>query len=232
MSRVSALERLQTIDQEIDEKTRRLHQVEQRLSADPALTVARTALAGAEKALAELRSTLRGREMDAQSLDSKIKGTEERLYGGRVSNPKELEGLEKELTMFKRQRSELDDQLLDLMERVEHAQADATSMSTALKQTEGTRAADVTKLSQEREALTARLQGLAAEREATRATLETDALRTYERLRQTKAGRAVSTIRNNACAVCGVTIPTGLIQRIHTGNELVFCSGCGRILAL
>lgn len=232
MSRVSALERLQTIDQEIDDKTNRVHEVERRLAGDPALVAARTGLEGAEKNLAELRASLREREMQAQSLDSKIKTTEERLYSGKGYNPKELEGLEKELAMFKRQRSELDDQLLDLMDRVEHAQSDATSKSTALKQTEASRATDVAKLSQERESLLARLEGLAAEREATVATLDADALRTYQRLRQTKAGRAVAIVRSNACGVCGVTIPTGLVQRIHTGSELVYCSGCGRILAV
>ncbi len=232
MSRVSVLERLQTIDQEVDEKSKRRHEIEQRLAGDAALATARNGLQTAEKQLADLRSALRSREMDAQSLDSKIKTTEDRLYGGKVSNPKELEGLEKELAMFKRQRSELDDQLLDLMDRADHAQAEQKVKAAALEQTEGTRAADIAKLSHEKDVLAARLEGLAAEREATKATLDGDALRTYERLRQTKAGKAVATIRNNACGVCGVTVPTGLVQRVHTGSELVFCSGCGRILSV
>ena len=54
---------------------------------------------------------------------------------------------------------------------------------------------------------------------------------TYDHLRRTKAGRAVSPIKTGACSACGVSVPTGLVQRVRAGSELVFCSGCGRILS-
>lgn len=231
MSRVSTLERLQSIDLEIDDKTKQAQLVRQQLDGDPALMSLRAALDNAEKELAQVRTALRSREMDAQSLDARIRGIEERLYGGKISNPKELDGLEKELQMFRRQRSGMDDQLLELMEAVDSAQAHASVAAGALKQAEGQRAVNVERLAQERHSLESRLSGLLAERQATVAGIDADSLRTYDRLRQTKAGRAVAVIRHSACGVCGVAVPTGLVQRVHAGSELVFCSGCGRILA-
>ncbi|MGE5261803.1 MAG: zinc ribbon domain-containing protein [Acidobacteriota bacterium] len=231
MSRVFTLERLQSIDQEWDEKTKRARQIDERLASDPAVTARRADLEAEERLHAEGRSTLRTREMEAKSVDLEIKEIEGRLYGGRVSNPKELQDLEKDLQMHKRQRSHLDDQLLELMEAVDQTQKRVDEKSAALKKVEGTRATDVESLSRERETITARLAALTADREQLRATLDADALRTYDYLRRTKAGRAVSQIRTGACSACGVSVPTGLVQRVRAGSELVFCSGCGRILS-
>ncbi|OGO36940.1 MAG: hypothetical protein A2Z03_02625 [Chloroflexi bacterium RBG_16_56_8] len=230
MSRISTLEHLQAVDQELDDKTKRARQVAERLAGDPAVVAAHAALETEDKRLAELRATLRARELEAKSIDVKIKEIEERLYSGRVANPKELEGLEKELQMFKRQRSGFDDQLLELMDSVDQAQKRVAEKAAALKKLQGTRAGDVELLSRERDTLTARLAELAEEHDRIRAELDADALRTYDHLQRTKAGRAVAKIRTLSCGVCGTAVPTGLMQRARAGNELVFCSGCGRIL--
>jgi predicted nucleic acid-binding Zn-ribbon protein len=231
MSRVFTLERLQAVDQELDEKTKRARQIDERLASDPLVLAGRADLEAEEKLHAQGRSTLRTREMEAKSVDLKIKEIEGRLYGGRVSNPKELQDMEKDLQMHKRQRSHLDDQLLELMEAVDQTQKRVNEKSAALKKMEGTRASDVEALSREREALTGRLGVLSADRDQLRASLDSDVLRTYDHLRRTKTGRAVSQIRNGACSACGVSVPTGLVQRVRAGSELVFCSGCGRILS-
>lgn len=230
MSRVSTLLHLQAIDQDLDEKNKRLREIQARLESDPALAAARSDSETADRHLANLRGQLRDRELEAKTADTRIKDMERRLYGGQVSNPKELEGLEKELQMLKRQRSALDDQLLELMDAVDQAQAQTNVRASTLKQTEGTRAVDLEQLTREQKTLTAQLAALASDREQIRTSLDADALRTYDNLRR-RLGRAVAQIRRDSCGVCGVSVPTGLIQRARTGTEIVYCSGCGRILA-
>jgi predicted nucleic acid-binding Zn-ribbon protein len=231
MNRVSTLWHLHTLDQELDEKIRRARQVEGQLAHDPALTTARAALEAEQRALGNLRAALRARELEAESLEAKINKTENRLYGGRVTNPKELDGMEKDYQMHKRQRSELDDQLLHLMDAIEQAEVRVGEKAAALEKIESARAIDVEHLSRERDTLTARLAELAAGREQTRAALDVDTLGLYDQLCHTKAGRAIARLRHDACSTCGVATPIGHINRIHSGDEIVFCSGCGRILA-
>ncbi len=230
MNRISTLLRLQSLNQEWEEKDKRTREIDLRLASDPATAAARTARDAEQIKLAELRAALRERELEAKGADGRIKELEQRLYGGRVSNPKELEGFEKELRMLKRQRSGLDDQLLELMEAVDQAQKRVSASTETLARAEGSRAGDVERLSQERERLAARLAELAPEREQVRSGLDADTLRVYDRLKG-KTGHAVASLRRDACSVCGVAVPTGVVQRIRAGNELVFCSGCGRILA-
>jgi predicted nucleic acid-binding Zn-ribbon protein len=231
MNLVSLLWHLQMTDTELDDKTRRVRQVEDALASDPSLATARTANDDAQQRLGALRGQLHDRELEAKALDAKIKEIEERLYSGRVTNPKELDGMEKDLQMHKRQRGALDDKLLELMEAVEQTQKRADEKANSLKQVESARTRDLEQLSHERGSLAARLTELNVERDQTRAALNADALRTYDHLRKTKAGRAVAPIKRDTCSACGVATPTGLVHRVHEGSEIVFCSGCGRILA-
>ncbi len=231
MSHTSTLWHLQVIDQELDDKTRRARQVDDALANDPKVVDARGALEAEQKKLAESRAALRDRELDASGLDAKIKELDARLYGGHVTNPKELDGLEKDLKMHKRNRSELDDKLLTLMDSVDQAQRRAEEKALTLKKIEEARAGDLQHLAREKESLAKRLAELDAEREQTRAALDADALRQYDHLRRTKAGRAVAQIKNSSCSICGVAVPSGLINRVRAGDEIVLCSSCGRILA-
>lgn len=230
MSRVSTLLHLQSLDQEWDEKNKRTREIEQRLASDPATMAARTARDTEQAKFSALRASLRERELEAKGADARIKELEQRLYGGRVMNPKELEGIEKEVQMLKRQRSGLDDQLLELMEAVDQAQKRLNASADAATKAENTRTGDVERLSQEKEQLATRLTELSGEREEVRTRLDVDSLRVYDNLHR-KAGRVLAPLRRDACSVCGVAVPTGLVQRVRAGNELVFCSGCERILA-
>ncbi len=231
MSTTPTLWRLQVIDQELDDKSKRARQVAEALANDPNVTAAHAALNAEQKQLSAARAALRDRELDAAGLDAKIKELDARLYGGHVTNPKELDGLEKDLQMHKRHRSELDDTLLALMETVDQAQKRVDEKTTTLNKIEGARADDLERLERERQALAARLAALEAEGDKTRAALDADAMRQYEFLKRTKAGRAVAQIKNASCGVCGVAVPTGLVNRVRTGDEIILCSSCGRILA-
>lgn len=230
MSRTSSLWHLQSMDRELDDKTKRARQVSDALANDPKVVDARAALEAEQKKLSQSRAMLKDRELDASSLDARIKELESRLYGGHVTNPKELDSLEKDLQMRKRNRSDMDDKLLALMDSVEQALRQVEESALALRKIEETRAGDLEHLTREKETLAKRLGELDAQREQARAALDADALRQYDHLRRTKAGRAVAQVKNDSCNMCGVAVPSGLIHRVRAGDEIVLCSSCGRIL--
>jgi uncharacterized protein len=231
MSHITLLWHLQTLDHDLDTKTARHREVLAVLASDPTAS-ARAAHDAEQKHLNELRTSLRDRDLEAKTLDAKIKQVEERLYSGRVTNPKELEGIQQDAQMHKRQRSKLDDAMLGLMDEVEAAQKRVAETSHALEQAEATRAHAVEKLTRERDELVTQIAALTRSREQTRASLDANSLGLYERLRAIKAGRAVAQIKHDACGVCGVSIPTGIQARARNGDELVFCPSCGRILTI
>jgi predicted nucleic acid-binding Zn-ribbon protein len=231
MTRVSALWHLQTLDHERDEKRRRAEQVVQTLAHDPKLAAAHSARTADQNRLAQLHAELQDAELQAKSLDAKIKQVENQLSSGQITNPKELDALEKDRQMHLRHRGDLDTKILELMDTSERAQKSLDAQDAALKKTQASSATESQHMERERDALAARLAELDPACAAARAELDSDALSAYDRLRQSKAGRVVARLKNDGCAACGVQIASGLVSRVEDGEELVFCSGCGRILA-
>ncbi len=230
MTRVSNLWHLQSLDHERDENARRAQQIEQLLANDPKLAAAQNTRESEEKELAHLRAALHDRELESKTLDAKIKEIESRLSSGRVTNPKELASLERDRQMHLRNRSDLDGKMLEQMDAIERAQNKSTSSGVALKQIESARASEIQKLERERKALASRLDELGSLINQARASLDAEALATYDRLRSAKGGNALARFRNPACTACGMQIPMGPMSRIDEGEELVFCPDCGRIL--
>lgn len=230
MTLTSILWRLQAIDQELDDKTKRARQIDEALANDPVVASARADVDTEQKNLTTTTSSLRARESEAASLDAKIKELEKRLYSGLVGTPKELDGLGKDLEMHKRIRGQMDDEILRLMESVDQIHARVRGKTETLKQSESARAGEVERLGLEAKAVAARLERLKIERDEARQTIGPEALRQYDHLRKTRGGRAVAQLRSSCCGACGVEVPSGLAHRLGSGDEIVLCSGCGRIL--
>ena len=231
MTRALTLWHLQSLDQERDEKLHRADQIAHSLTNDAKLAAARTARDVETNRLALLHGEMKDAELQAKSLDSKIKDLEARLSSGRVTNPKELDSLEKDRQMHLRHRGELDTKLLELMDAIERTQADTDGKDAAFKKAQAVSSNDAQKLERERAALTARIAEIGAESARLRAALDSGVTATYDRLRQSKARRAVARLKNNGCGVCGMQIPSGLRSRVEDDEDLVFCPDCGRILA-
>ena len=123
MTAAEALYRLQRVEAEIDERSRRLAQVEAALNPPPGLLAARERLTHAQEAVAGQRRELRKREADLQALEAKIATEERKLYSGTVRNPKELKNLQDEVSALRRARDELQEAILEVMLALEEAEA-------------------------------------------------------------------------------------------------------------
>jgi len=231
MSRAEPLYRLQLIDLELDQARRRWREIEAALSGSSALTHTRAELAKAEQTLRQTTTELKSLELEARSLDEKIASEEDKLYSGRIRNPKEMLDVQQELEGLKRRRSALDDQILAMMERAEQQRADLSRCREALAQAEQHFAEDSESLKAEQRKLRAKVEADLAQREALRRGLPAEDQGIYEGLRKKKPnGVAVALLKAGACSQCGEVPPSQLIQQANTGATLAFCPNCGRIL--
>ena len=60
--------------------------------------------------------------------------------------------------------------------------------------------------------------------------MDASALGLYESLRTKKQGRAVARVERGICQGCRLTLPSHLNQRIRSGDTLIQCPSCERIL--
>jgi predicted nucleic acid-binding Zn-ribbon protein len=230
MNKAETLYRLQTIDLEMDERGRRLQEVKAVLEGNEELQQVQRALQKGEKKLSRQRAKLRDRELEMRSLDNKIASVEDRLYGGRIKNPKELANRQDELQYLKRRRSGLEDQVLEAMIEVEDSEARLTEQRERLARLKEEWQETQVRLSAEQNELVNRLSQLKAKRSKLQRIIEAGDLALYEDLRRRRGGRAVALLEGELCQGCRVTLPTGKVQQVRQGEVLTRCDSCQRIL--
>ena len=227
-----ALHTLQTLELNLETRQRRLHELEAALGETATLRTAREKM---EQAMAELEHWKRRQqnlEREIRALDQRIADLERDLMSGRVRNLKELGGMQANVESLNHRRQELEDQLLEAMVKVEEHTLRHQEAVTAHQRIEARWREEQSKLSDEWSALQREITRLHQEREVLINRLDPNALSEYQRLRQRRNGYAVSEVRHGACRVCGVTLPTSLVQAVRQQEGLVYCSSCGRILCV
>jgi uncharacterized protein len=171
-------------------------------------------------------------DADVEQVRSRITRDRVRLDAGQVSSPRELENLQSEIESLLRRQSDLEDVELDVMERLEAAQA-------RFKEAGAERAvvgADLEAVTTRRDAALAELGGLtahASERRAAVAAEEpADLMELYERLRVQHGGVGAAALRGRQCQGCHLTLNTSDLNVIAAAaaDDVLRCEECRRIL--
>lgn len=225
-----ALHRLQQIDEASHAKTQRLEEVEALLGESEALRTARARFVEAEETLRELVKRQRLQELELDSVAGKLQAEESRLYSGRVKNPKELAGLQKEVAYLKQRHAELEDTLLDTMVAREEAADRLAELKAELEEIEVEWEREQAILVAERDELRSAVAEARSRRAELVGQIPTHALNTYEYLLRTK-GFAVAPVEKGMCTGCRVSLSAVDRQRV-LGDELVTCGNCGRVLVV
>jgi predicted nucleic acid-binding Zn-ribbon protein len=230
MSTVRQLYKLQLVDGEWDEKGGRLANVEASLGETDDLIRAREAVVETEGLLEKQRQVLRALELEIAGVEDKLKVNQERLYSGRVRNPKELSNLQEEAAALRRRCSELEDEELELMIAIEEDEAELAERQARLRQIEGSWRDEQAALQSEKEQLELRILELEEQREEMRARIGPADLALYDDLRDRGGGTGVALLKRGICQICGVDVPTGVARAVERGEGIHFCPVCNRLL--
>jgi predicted nucleic acid-binding Zn-ribbon protein len=230
MRKVDALRNLQEVDSALDQVRARLARIAAQWGRREALDAAAAARDAAVATLHRRQADQRDLELEIEKLQTKLRADSEKLYGGRVHNPRELQDLSDEVAQDTRQVSEREDRLLEVFEQVEAAQATADQAIAAHAKAEETWKREQAEMAAARRELEAEGNRLTARRNQVVAQADPVSLRLYESLRRSKGGLAVVAIQQRTCQGCRIALPSSEEQKARMGDELVTCSSCGRIL--
>jgi predicted nucleic acid-binding Zn-ribbon protein len=230
MSVARQLYQLQLVDAEREQKTQRLAEVADSLGDSGDLIRAREAVVETETGLGELRKQMRILELDIAAVSDKLKKNQDRLYSGRVRNPKELTSLQDEASALRRRRSELEDDQLELLIATEEAEAELAERQARLRQIESNWRGDQAALLAEKEELEVGLAELDERREGMTARLGAGDVNLYDDLRAQLGGTAVALLKRGICQMCGVDLPTGVARAVERSEGLHYCPTCNRLL--
>lgn len=221
---------LQELDLQLDALKQDLNTVVRQLRDDLGVGEAQAQVQQLQQHLKHLRVTQHEVEIEAQGSEAKIKSVQQKLYGGSIRNPRELKGLEDDLNYLQRSHSQIEDRALEVMAQVEDMEAQLHQAQQTLAQRQQALEEQQARLKEEHARLSAQIQALEAQRQQHAATISDADLDLYQRLRDSKGGRAVARLERDTCLGCRITLPTAEAQRVRIPTTLVRCKSCGRIL--
>ena len=227
---MSQLYDLQETDSEIMARESVLGNIEAHLGESEDILSARQALAEDRERAAGLEPVQRDHEWQIDDFKAKISAVETKMYSGSVLSSRELNNMQEEVESLKRGRSRIDDALLVILEQLEGLQTSIHARESKLSQMEAEWEAEQQRLNAEKAKVSSELEQFKARRGGQSSLVDPRDLSLYQVLLKGKGGRAVSRIERNACQGCRISIPIYQIQRARSGNEVVQCPSCERIL--
>jgi uncharacterized protein len=193
--------------------------------------VARRSAAETAARLHESQAALKDHELHLAGTEAKQRKIEGDLYGGRISNPKELSSMQEELAMLARTRDHLEDQILALLDQVETLKEEASAAEAGRKAIEQRLAVHLAEHDVARARLDAEIETLTAERAVCASRVEARLLKKYAGIAAQESGIGIVAIQNGLCGGCHNALPTGFVTRVRDG-QLLICERCRRILYL
>lgn len=230
MTTAAELFAVQETDLAIDAAVARLNEVESRLGESEELIAARERADQCREKIRPLQTNQQDLDLQAGEVRAKAGKIEQKLYGGGVGNPKELEDLQADLTSLRGQLKKREDEELEVMLALDEAEAELKQAEAALTELERDWAAEQSTLRGEQAELNAEIQDLQARRDRQVEEMDAAALRLYGALRERRQGTALALVERGLCQGCRITLPMSVLQKARAGAGIVQCVSCERIL--
>lgn len=172
-------------------------------------------------------------EREIEQYRTRMAKEQERLYGGGITNAKEMQSVEAEIESTQDRIDEREDQLLEAMEEAEDL---ANRIEEAARTAEQTRA-EITELEAERDEAAQQLLAERAELDVARDELRDQlggaALEQYDEVRERiPAGVAVGELSGRSCTACRIDLPHAEVNELRDGDPLTTCPNCRRLLVV
>jgi predicted nucleic acid-binding Zn-ribbon protein len=186
----------------------------------------------AETEQSDLARELTKAEGDVDQVRARAERDQKRLDAGQVSSPKELESLQHEIATLGNRQGDLEEVVLEIMERLESSQSRSSELAA---QQEAARAR-VSALTASRDTTTgeidAETENLQAQRATQAGSLAEDLVALYEKIREQQGGVGAAELRQRRCGGCRLELNNVEINELRDADpdEVMRCDECRRIL--
>ncbi|WP_306819952.1 zinc ribbon domain-containing protein [Streptomyces sp. CA-210063] len=171
-------------------------------------------------------------EQDVDQVRQRAVRDQQRLDSGAITSPKDLENLQREIASLAKRQGDLEDIVLEVMERRESAQTRVAELTERVGAIQG----KVDDATARRDAAFEEIDGEVAtvtkEREVIAASVPADLLKLYDKLRDQQGGIGAAKLYQRTCQGCRQELSITDINDIRkaTPDTVVRCENCRRIL--
>lgn len=204
----------------------------ERDAAARAVTEVEAQLAAATAERDDLTRQQKKVDDEVELLKEKRAGYDAKLYGGTVTSAGELQDLQKEIDALSRRISVLEDDEIEIMERVEPVEADLVELQASADQRRAALADAELRLTAAEAEVLSEIDAETAARAAATAPVPAELLAEYTSLRGGRGGIGVARLTGTQCGACHLTLSAMEAARMRklTDGEVGHCDECGRIL--
>ncbi len=174
-----------------------------------------------------------GKKQRALEADIKSHQEQSRKYGTQLSeikNNKEYKALNSEISYLKNKISEIESQLLELMDEDTAAKETIAEAKAELEKAEQRKRDKEGDLRHQIDGLEAKIEEIRAQRNDLARTLPVPVVKHYGNMIKNKSNQAVAFNREGSCGACGFVIRQQIRIELQLMRKMIFCENCGRIL--
>ncbi|TDB85292.1 C4-type zinc ribbon domain-containing protein [Actinomadura sp. 7K534] len=196
------------------------------------LTELRDAIVAAETETGDLQREQKKAEQDVEQVRARADRDQKRLDSGQVSSAKDLSNLQAEIESLQRRQSDLEEVVLEIMERSEEAEGRVSALRADQAAAQDELAALVERRDAARREIDDEAGTTSAARTAVAKDIPEDLLALYEKLRGQFGGVGAAKLFRGACQGCHLALNTVDLNNIRAAaeDEVVRCEECRRIL--
>ncbi|MFH9610530.1 zinc ribbon domain-containing protein [Streptomyces sp. DH8] len=171
-------------------------------------------------------------EQDVDQVRQRAVRDQQRLDSGAVSSPKDLESLQREIASLAKRQGDLEDVVLEIMERREAAQERVTELTERVSAVQ----AKVDAATARRDAATAELDAEAAtvakDRQVVAEVVPADLMKLYDKLRAQQGGVGAARLYQRRCEGCRLELNMAEVNEVKAASPetVLRCENCHRIL--
>ena len=221
---------LQEVDLRIAEKTRAIAAIDNGARFKTLLHTVQQQLVSNQAALQEIERQIRDGEMELKTIESKIKSQEDKAYSGKVTNFKELSGIEQEIAMFQRNKGKQEERILPLYDAAEALRTEIESARRMAEAASKKVDAIGAKFEQQSAELRTELTGLEQRRSKAAQKTEPRLLQRYEAVKPKVGGLVVVPVKDGRCGGCNMALSSFLLRELPDESRMRTCETCSRFI--
>ena len=229
MTIAQSLLSLQGTDQSLAIRRREYREVQTELDSEGGLPELRESCDKTRVRELEAKVETARLESDLAVLKDEVAELETRLYGGAITNVRELTAIETEHSSARRNLAQVEEAIAPAQVAAEHAQQQFTGLIADLEAKEKAWKTRKVELRSEKTEKGTAFNEMLQIRNDEAAQIPDDHLARYTRLFRSNRGIAIVRVDRGVCQGCAVRLPVGELTRLRAADGPIPCS-CGRAL--
>ena len=220
---------IQRLDSELDTLRGKVAEIPRKIEGlNLAVSDEKQQLEETRKHIRDLKVGYKEMEIDVKEADEKINAKSAQIYSAKTNEM--YKAFIKEIDALRAGKNKVEERMIEIMEDLEKSEAKVKLLEKETVNIEDETTDRVKTLERELGELKQAVETRETDRRQLIATMDSQMVRVYERIRLSKKGVAVVSVANNRCNGCINPLPPQLMLEVGKKDRLYFCEHCGRIL--